>query len=222
MPVQLTTNQRDYMSQARITRRAALAAMSCIAAASLFDASAGFAQGADPSGKVNNFYAALMDCMKQAKQLGLKGRYDKLAIVVPKSFDVPAMAKTAVGAAWDSLSPPQQGAIVEAMQRMMVATYANRFDDFNGEKFEVAPPVDQGADKLVKTRLIQSNGKVVNLNYLMKSGGDGFRINDIYLDGTISELAGRRAEFSTIMKSGGPDALITSLKAKGDKLLAGS
>jgi phospholipid transport system substrate-binding protein len=45
---------------------------------------------------------------------------------------------------------------------------------------------------------------------------------DVYLDGTISQLAGRRAEFGTILKSGGPDALISSLRQKGDKLLAGS
>jgi phospholipid transport system substrate-binding protein len=48
------------------------------------------------------------------------------------------------------------------------------------------------------------------------------KIADVFLDGTISELAGRRAEFTTILKSGGADALIASLKAKGDKYLAGS
>lgn len=207
------------MSLATITKRAVLAG---IAAVTLAAATPSYAQGADPTAKVNAFYGALVDCMKQAKQLGLKGRYDKLAGVVPKSFDVPAMAQAAVGPNWAQIAAPQQQAIVAEFQRMMVSTYASRFDDYTGEKFEVSPAVDQGADKLVKTKLIQSNGKTVNLNYLMKAGGDGFRINDIYLDGTISELAGRRAEFTTILKSGGPDALIASLKAKSDKLMAGS
>lgn len=208
------------MSLATITKRAVLAGM---AAAALFATAApGFAQGTDPGARVNSFYAALLDCMKQAKQLGLKGRYDKLAGVVPKSFDVPAMAKAAVGPGWDQIAPPQQAGIIDAFTRMMVATYASRFDDFTGEKFEVAPAIDQGADKLVKTKLVQSNGKVVDLNYLMKAGGDGYRINDIFLNGTISELAGRRAEFSTILKSGGPDALIAAIKSKGDKLMTGT
>lgn len=207
------------MSLATITKRAVLAG---IAAVTLAAATPVLAQGADPMAKVNAFYGALVDCMKQAKQLGLKGRYDKLAAVVPKSFDVPAMAQAAVGPGWAQIAAPQQQAIVAEFQRMMVSTYASRFDDYTGEKFEVSQAVDQGADKLVKTKLVQSNGKVVNLNYLMKAGGDGFRINDIYLDGTISELAGRRAEFTTILKSGGPDALIASLKAKSDKLMAGS
>jgi phospholipid transport system substrate-binding protein len=178
------------------------------------------AAGDPASARIDAFYAALLDAMKNAKTLGVKGRYEKLAPVVAKTFDVAGMAKGAVGAGWDAIPAPQQAATIEAFQRMMAATYASRFDDFTGEKFEVSPAVDQGADKLVKTKLVQSNGKPVTLNYLMR-GADP-KIADVFLDGTISELAGRRAEFTTILKSGGADALIASLKAKGDKYLAGS
>ena len=178
------------------------------------------AAGDPASARIDAFYAALLDAMKNAKTLGVKGRYDKLAPVVAKTFDVAGMAKGAVGAGWNSIPAPQQAATIEAFQRMMAATYASRFDDFTGEKFEVSPAVDQGGDKLVKTKLVQSNGKPVTLNYLMR-GADP-KIADVFLDGTISELAGRRAEFTTILKSGGADALIASLKAKGDKYLAGS
>lgn len=177
------------------------------------------AQKADPAqARLEGFYAALLDSMKQAKTLGVKGRYDKLAPVVTATFDVPAMTKGAVGTAWDSIPAPQQAAMTDAMARMMIATYASRFDDFTGEKLEVTGLADQGADKLVKTRIVQSNGKTVPINYLVRGG----KVVDIHLDGTISELAGRRAEFGSILKSGGADALIASLKAKGDKLMAGS
>lgn len=177
------------------------------------------AQKADPAqARLEGFYAALLDSMKQAKTLGVKGRYDKLAPVVTATFDVPAMTKGAVGTAWDTIPAPQQAAMTDAMARMMIATYASRFDDFTGEKLEVTGLADQGADKLVKTRIVQSNGKTVPINYLVRGG----KVVDIHLDGTISELAGRRAEFGSILKSGGAAALIASLKAKGDKLMAGS
>jgi len=78
------------------------------------------------------------------------------------------------------------------------------------------------ADKLVKTHLIQANGKVVALDYLMRNTGGEWKVVDVYLDGTISELANRRAEFSAILKAGGPTALIDSLRRQGDKLLAGA
>ena len=110
------------------------------------------------------------------------------------------MSRVAVGQSWDALQPAQQA-----------AHYASQFDDFSGERFEVLQTVAQpGGAKLVKTQIVQSNGKTVALNYLMRAGGSEWKIVDVYLDGTISELASRRAEFGAILKSGGPDALISS------------
>jgi phospholipid transport system substrate-binding protein len=105
---------------------------------------------------------------------------------------------------------------------MMIATYAKRFDGFSGEKFQIVEIADRAPDdKLVKTRIVQSSGKPVAINYLMRKTGLEWKIVDVYLDGTISELASRRAEFTSILKSGGPDALIASLRRQGDKLLSG-
>ena len=181
------------------------------------------AGGGDPAAsRIGGLYGALLDTMKQAKQLGVKGRYDKLAPVLNATYDVAAMSKLAVGPAWDTLQPAQQAGIQEAFGRMMISTYASRFDDFTGEQLNVVQTVDQPpADKLVKTQILQSNGKPVALNYLMRGKGTEWKVVDVYLDGTISELASRRAEFGSILKTGGADALIGSLRQRGDKLLGG-
>ncbi len=179
---------------------------------------------ADPVvGQIELLHGELLDTMKQAKQLGVKGRYEKLAPVLSTTYDIASMSRIAVGQSWASLAPEQQASIVDAFTRMMVATYASRFNGFSGEKFEVVQILDQApSDKMIKTRIVQSNGKAVALNYLMRKVGPEWKIVDVYLDGTISELASRRAEFSSILKSGGPDALIATLKSQGDKLLAGA
>ena len=182
------------------------------------------AQGSDPAAaRVAGLYGALLDTMKQAKQLGVQGRFDKLAPVLKSTYDIAAMSKSAVGPAWETMQPAQQAAIQDAFGRMMIATYASRFDDFSGEQLNVTQTVDQPpADKLVKTTILQSNGKPVALNYLMRGKGTDWKVVDVYLDGTISELASRRAEFGSILKSGGADALAASLRLRGDKLLSGS
>jgi phospholipid transport system substrate-binding protein len=179
---------------------------------------------ADPAAsRVTSFYDTLLGTMKQAKQLGVKGRYDKLAPVLGQTYDLPLMSKLAVGQTWSSFSPAQQQSIVTAFSRMTAATYASRFNGFSGERFEVAQTADQpNGDKLVKTQIIQSDGKPVQLNYLMRNVGGDWKIIDVYLQGTISELASRRSEFGSILKSGGPTALVTALNKQGDKLLAGS
>jgi phospholipid transport system substrate-binding protein len=199
-------------------------AVCLVLALSLFLPVALHSEGADPAAaRVSTLYDALLQTMKQAKQLGLKGRYDKLAPVLAKAYDLPLMSRIAVGRSWDALSAPQRQSIVNAFTRMTTATYATRFDDFSGETFEVLQTIDQpNGDKLVKTRIVQSDGKPVALNYLVRNTGSDWRVIDIYLNGTISELASRRAEFGAILKSGGPDALIASLNKQGDKLLAGS
>jgi phospholipid transport system substrate-binding protein len=183
----------------------------------------GFAAAGDAAAtRVDSFYTALLNTMKQAKQLGIKGRYDKLAPVLGSTYDLALMSKIAVGQNWNALSAAEQQSIVTAFARMTTATYANRFDDFAGEQFEVLQTADQpNGDKIVKTRIVQSDGTAVQLNYLMRNTGNGWKIIDVYLNGTISELASRRAEFGAILRSGGANALVSALTKQGDKLLAG-
>lgn len=178
----------------------------------------------DPAAdRIGALYGALLQTMQQAKQLGVKGRFERLAPVLSNTYDIPSMSRIAVGQSWGALNPAQQAGIIEAFTRMMIANYANQFDGFSGERFEILQTIDRApADKLIKTKLVQASGKAVALDYLMRSNGGEWKVVDVYLDGTISELASRRAEFSAILKSGGPDALINSLRRQGDKLLAGA
>jgi phospholipid transport system substrate-binding protein len=178
----------------------------------------------DPAAdRIGALYGALLQTMQQAKQLGVKGRFERLAPVLSNTYDIPSMSRIAVGQSWGALNSAQQAGIIEAFTRMMIANYANQFDGFSGERFEILQTIDRApADKLIKTKLVQASGKAVALDYLMRSNGAEWKVVDVYLDGTISELASRRAEFSAILKSGGPDALINSLRRQGDKLLAGA
>ena len=52
----------------------------------------------------------------------------------------------------------------------------------------------------------------------MRRSGDTWLISDIYLDGSISELATRRSEFAAILHSQGIDGLIAALNRKADML----
>lgn len=194
-----------------------------LALAALFQTPA-FAESSDPAAsRITSFYGSLLDTMKQAKQLGVKGRYEKLSPVLAKTYDLASMSRLAVGPSWSALTPQQQAAIVNAFTRMTIATYASRFDGFSGEQFQILETSDRpNGDKIVKTQIVKSDGDTVPLNYLMRKSGAEWKIVDIYLDGTISELANRRAEFGSILKSGGPDALVVSLTKQGDKLLTGS
>jgi phospholipid transport system substrate-binding protein len=179
------------------------------------------AAGSDPSvAPIRAFYDALLAVMKQAAQLGVRGRYDKLAPVIRSTFDLEAMTRIAVGPDWTTIPPEQQAALQDAFARMTIATYANRFDGYSGESFEVdSEVVTRNTGRVVRTKIIRPKDDPVTLNYLMRASGDTWKVVDIYLTGTISELATQRSEFGAILKAGGAAALIDSLKQQFDKLM---
>jgi len=169
---------------------------------------------------IRAFYESLLAVMKQADKLGVRGRYEKLAPAVRATFDLPAMTRIAVGPDWSAIQPDQQAALIENFARMTTATYASRFDGYSGERFEVEPTVEErSSGRIVRSKLIPSNGAPIALNYLLRNSGNAWKAVDVYLSGTISELATRRSEFGSILKSGGPSALIESLHQQTDKLL---
>jgi phospholipid transport system substrate-binding protein len=177
--------------------------------------------GDDPAVRlVSAFYDALLAVMKQAKELGVHGRYDRLAAPIRATFDLAAMTRIAVGADWSAIPATQQSALIDAFTRMTIATYASRFDGYSGERFEVEPSSEaRSTGRVVHTKIIRSNGEAVTLNYLLRDSGGSWKIVDVYLTGTISELATRRTEFAAILKTGGPSALIDSLRQKTETLL---
>jgi phospholipid transport system substrate-binding protein len=173
--------------------------------------------------RIQAFYDVLLASMKRAKDLGIEGRFQKLAPTVHETFDMPTMTRVACGSAWRKMSAEQQQALVGAFERMTAATYANQFSDYSGQRFVVDPNTTaRNADVIVHSQLMPANGDPVTFNYLMRQTGSDWKIEDIYLDGTISQLAVRRSEFSAILNSEGPDGLLSKLKSQGDGLLKGS
>jgi phospholipid transport system substrate-binding protein len=140
--------------------------------------------------------------------------------VIRSTFDLPAMTRIAVGPEWTTIPSEQQAALLDHFARMTIATYASRFDGYSGESFEVDPEIlSRNTGRIVRTKLLRPKDEPVTLNYLMRGTGDAWKIVDIYLSGTISELATQRSEFGAILKSGGPAALIESLRQQIDKLM---
>ena len=180
------------------------------------------AQGAgvepDPADVVRGFYATLFQTMKHGSALGASGRYDKLEPTVRATFDVGLMTRLAVGPSWGSLSLAQQQGVTGAFERYVAATYADRFDSYAGERLEVTGQTALAAGLIVQTRIVKSDGEPLGINYLMRHGGDGWRVADVYLDGTISELATHRSEFSAILRDRGIAGLIAALDKRTDRL----
>jgi phospholipid transport system substrate-binding protein len=181
-------------------------------------ASSADALPASPQDSVRNFYDVLLSTMKNGRTLGQSGRYAALAPVVSGVFDVPFMARLAVGPSWATLTSAQQQQLIAAFGRYVSATYAYRFDSYSGQRLEVTGDQPYGGEVIVKTEIVESGSEPVTINYLMRQNGNSWQISDVYLDGTISQLATQRSEFQSILQRKGVDGLIATLKRKVDLL----
>jgi phospholipid transport system substrate-binding protein len=182
----------------------------------LAESAAAFA--ADPQNNVRGFYDTLLTTMKDGRTLGQSGRYARLAPVVDRVFDVPLMTRLAIGPSWATFSPAQQQQLTEAFRHYIVATYADRFDSYSGQQLQVTGERPYNADVMVQTRIVKSDGETTTLNYLMRQNQGSWQISDVYLDGTISQLAVQRSEFYSILRRDGIDGLVMALTRKVDLL----
>ena len=171
-----------------------------------------------PQDGLRSFYDTLLATMKDGRTLGQSGRYARLAPVIGRLFDVPLMARLAVGSSWASLPPTQQQQVTEAFGHYISATYADRFDSYSGEQLQITGEQPYGAEVIVQTRIVKANGDTVSLNYRMHENGGSWQISDVYMDGTISQLATQRSEFHSILQREGVDGLIMTLNRKVDLL----
>ncbi len=177
-----------------------------LAAPPVYAADAGSA-----SAIVGGFYNVLLDTMKKGPDLKFSGRVKQLTPALATAFDLAAMTRIAAGAQWPTIKPEEQRQLVDSFSRFSVASYAANFDGWSGERFEVLKegPVPGGGNGgvIVETKLVMKSGEEVQLNYLLRPGSGGLHIIDVFVHGTISELAARRSEFSSVLARDGAKGL---------------
>jgi phospholipid transport system substrate-binding protein len=172
---------------------------------------------------VEKLHTALIGIMKNAEALGYDGRYAQLTPVVEETFDLPFMASKSVGRHWKKLADQEQVRWTEAFRRLTTASYAGRFEGYSGESFETHAEERAIHDTMmVHTTLLRPGDEDVQLNYRLRRVGDTCKIIDIYLDGTVSELALRRSEYSTVLKREGFEELVSTLNGRIAELAKGS
>jgi phospholipid transport system substrate-binding protein len=180
------------------------------------------ASASDPLKTVEAFHAALLDSMKRAKELGVQGRYNRLAPAVDAAFDFPAMTQAIVGPDWASMSAADRKAIIEAFRRTTIADYARNFDGYNGEQFVTNPQVqDRAGEKVVSTQMVRPGNAAVPFVYKLDNDHGGWKIDDIFVNGYVSQVATKRSEYAATLKSGGAASLAQKLNALADANLKG-
>lgn len=174
-----------------------------------------------PAHVVKAFQDDLISVMRDAKRLGVKGRYQRLLPAVSRTFSLSVMVRIATGRHWQQATDAQRKRLVEAFRRMSVTTLAALIDGYSGEKFMIVGTQDgPKGTRLVQTRLITGSGEHHDIAYVAKRFDVGWRLIDVIVDNGISELRVRMSEYHRVLAQQGVEGLIRLLNGKADQLIA--
>ncbi|MEQ8968033.1 MAG: ABC transporter substrate-binding protein [Azospirillaceae bacterium] len=167
-----------------------------------------------PTAVIDRLHDALLGVMREADTLGFEGRFERLRPVLAAVFDFESMARFTIGRAnFEALGAEEQARLVDRFAAMSTANYARGFDGYSGQSFvtEGASDGPRGVT-IVRSRLERPADDAVRLNYVLRPIDGQWRVIDVLLDGSISELARRRSEISSIYAAQGYDGVIESLE----------
>lgn len=181
----------------------------------------GHAQAAttSPSDVVARLNDIVLSVMQDAKPLGFQGRFDRLAPELLGAFNFHVMASIAVGKYWSELDTAQRRRLIDVFGRTSIATFADRFNGYSGERFEVVEEKQGPRDSvLVRNKLVKTAGDSVEINYLLREYDGRWRVVDVFLDAKYSEMALKRSEYTSVISNQGFDTLIQSLEDKLEQM----
>jgi phospholipid transport system substrate-binding protein len=176
----------------------------------------------ETSAPVEQLHDGLIEIMKAGRTIPFRQRYDKIAPIISRTFDLEAIVRQVIGLRWASLPAEQQAALTDAFRRYTVASYVANFDAYTGERFELLPTIaTAGNDRVVQTRIVAASGQGHTLAYVMRQTAGGWRIVDVLADGSVSRVAAQRSEVRSVLADGGGPGLLVSLRRKTAELSGG-
>jgi phospholipid transport system substrate-binding protein len=136
--------------------------------------------------------------------------------VLQTRFDLPFMAQTALGTHWAKATPEQQARFVKATETAEAKAYAERFGQYSGQTLAIGKTTSRPNNVfIVDSRLNQSNGQPIKLEWEVRQLPAGLRITDVKIEG-VSMVMTRRSDFNSyIQQNGGKvQPLIDELEAR--------
>ena len=123
--------------------------------------------------------------------------------VLQTRFDLPYMAQTALGTHWAKATPEQQARFVKATETAEAKAYAERFGQYAGQTLTIGKTISRPNNVfIVDSRLNQSSGQPIKLEWEVRQFPAGLRITDVKIEG-VSMVMSRRSDFNSYIQQNG-------------------
>ena len=182
-------------------------------------------QSADLPARASTFVDALgKDAVAVMADRGINKsqRIERFRSMLQANFDIPTIARFVLGRYWNLATPQQQTDYFKLFEEMVVRSYADRFDSYNGETFHIASSRPEGEhDAFVTAEIHRPNGPPINVEWRVRQRADRLGIIDVVVEG-VSMSVTQRQEFASVIQSKGGDigAFLGALRDKNAAMAA--
>ncbi|WP_291440180.1 ABC transporter substrate-binding protein [Desulfovibrio sp.] len=130
-------------------------------------------------------------------------------------FDFSEFSSRTVGPRWRNFTPEQKREFSDAFADLLINTYLNKIDGYNGEQVLYTGEVSsaKGDRTEVRTVVTMKDGKKVPVAYRMLPKNGKWLVYDVLIE-NISLVKNYRTQFQDILNTDSPENLIARIKAK--------
>ena len=186
--------------------------------ATLAFATVAVAQELAPDQLVQKITDDVLAAIKSDKDLAAGDKQKALKVAEEKVLpyiDFEQATRLAVGRAWNQATPEQKKRLVTEFRNMLVRTYSNAIQAYQGQTLKVLPSrgKQDPEDTTVRTQFVRAGGQPLPIEFHMRQTEKSWKVYDIVVEG-VSLVMTYRSEFDAVVKQEGIDGLIKRLAQK--------
>lgn len=138
--------------------------------------------------------------------------YQQVENLLVSTHDLSFILGLTMGRNWRKLDSTQQNELLKLFTELSVTTYLSRFRAFAGERFEFKSEEPINEDQyFVHSVLVTAKGEEITFDYHTRLTSGEWRIINIIAN-KVSDLALKRAEYSSLMREQGYNGLVAEMR----------
>ncbi len=140
--------------------------------------------------------------------------------LVMSSIDMNLISKFVLSKYWNAASQEQRDVYVKAFEEYFISSYANKLDQYSGEKIVIVSSDAAKKFVIVKSNIVRDGADTlkIELDWRLLTRDGRTKIIDLSIEG-ISLIVAQREEFQSYLSNnnGNLDALINKLRSINNK-----
>ena len=151
-----------------------------------------------------------------SEQISKNEKNNKFTNLVMSAIDLNLISQFVLSKTWKSATDDQKERYISAFKKYFINSYANKLDQYSGEKIIVNGSEEAGKYVIVDTHIVREGTDTlkINLKWRLLNKNDDIKIIDLNIEG-ISLVIAQREEFQSFLANNDGD-----LEALIDKIVS--